>query len=221
MRAILQAIVSAGHSALMPDLYGTGDSEGDFADASIATWREDIDAVVKAIDGSGPLHVVALRAGSLLAVDAAQRHPVESLVLLQPIAEGRQQLNQWVRLRLAGGLVGSAKKETGGDLKQAWSRGEVIEIAGYGVSAAMATELESLGLGAELPEGVARAAWLELVANSERGLLPASERVIDRWREAGGVVHTQTLVCDSFWGTQEIAHCAALVDAVRALGDVP
>jgi alpha/beta superfamily hydrolase len=39
-----RALQNAGHEVLLVDLYGTGDSAGDFADASFRGWSADLQA---------------------------------------------------------------------------------------------------------------------------------------------------------------------------------
>ena len=199
---------------MLPDFYGTGDSAGDFGDASIDIWRADIAAAIDFLGGSEHLHLIGLRTGGLLAADAAGAHDIESLTLIHPIADGKQQLNQLFRLRLAGGLTGQKKSETVADLRHVLDQGESLEIAGYRISPAMADGLQSLALARMELRGVSRINWIELVKKQERPLMPVSQRVIDAWHEAGRAVVTDTVVCDTFWATQEIAQCPAVVEAV-------
>ena len=220
-RHVLSALVrqfdDAGFDVILPDLFGTGDSEGDFGDATIDVWRADIDSAIAHLQGDAPVMVVGMRAGALLAVDAAKRHAFDTLTLIHPVADGRQLVNQLLRLRLAGGLMGSKNSETAAELRQRLAAGEALEIAGYRISAALAAGLEALSLSATDARPARRVNWLELVAESGRPLMPVSERVIAGWREAGTDVNAESVVCDSFWATQEIAQCPRLVDRVAAL----
>ena len=214
LSALVRHLDAHSFDVVLPDLYGTGDSEGDFADADLNTWRADIEAAVASLPTGPRLHLIALRAGALLAVDAAARHPVDSLTLIHPVADGRQLLNQLLRLRLAGGLLGGGQQETAAELRQRLSAGETLEIAGYAISAALAGGIESLNLGTPDCATARRVNWIELVAEQGRALMPTSQRVVEAWQAAGVEVTTDTLVCDSFWATQEIAYCQDLVDRV-------
>lgn len=142
MAALGQALATCGHSAVCFDFYGTGDSEGEFAEANLAHWRRDIDCVVEAFAQSDLLNLVGLRAGALLAAEAAGRHNCGRLVLLQPLAEGRQLLNQIFRLRLASGISGG-KQETTVELKHRMEEDGFLEVAGYAMSAQLAQDLDS------------------------------------------------------------------------------
>ena len=214
LAAIAKQLANAGHAVLMPDLYGTGDSEGDFGDAAIELWRRDIDVAIEHLPGTGDVDLVGLRLGALLAVDAASRHKVRSLTLIHPVLDGRQQLTQMLRLRLAAGLMGGGEKETAAELKQRLSTGESLEIAGYRLSPTLAAGLEALALTEDPPAVVEALHWIECVAEEGRTLMPASQRVLDTWEALGTGAEASTVTCDAFWGTQEIARCPALVNHV-------
>ena len=48
--------------------------------------------------------------------------------------------------------------------------------------------------------------------------MPASQEIIDGWRESGVSVNSSVAACDQFWSTQEIARCPELIqEAVRHL----
>ncbi len=214
LAALVRSLGDAGHSVLLPDLYGTGDSEGDFGSASIDVWRADIMMLIEHLAGQGSVSLIGLRCGALLAADIACRRAVDSLTLIHPIADGRQQLNQLLRLRLASGLTTDSQKESTADLRQKLADGQPLEIAGYWLSAEMASGLESLALATMQFEDLQRIAWIELVAAAERPLMPVSQRIVDQWQQAGLDVDSTTVVCDQFWATQEIAQCPAVVEAV-------
>jgi len=211
LAALSEGLAAGGHDVLMLDLFGTGDSEGDFSEATLDIWRADLDAAIRCLDPRGNLELVGLRAGALLAADAVNRHEVKSLTLLHPLADGRQQLTQLLRLRLAGGLMGEGKKESAAQLRQRLEQGECIEVAGYGLSGRLAQDLESLALKKIPPTGVAQVNWIELASAADRPLMPASQSVIDAWRETGSAISSSVVVCDQFWATQEIARCPGVV----------
>lgn len=211
LSAFVRQLEEAGHAVIFPDLTGTGDSEGDFGDATLDAWRNDLDRAVSWLGGNGELHVIALRSGALLAADAAMRHAFASVTLIHPVVDGKQWLNQLLRLRLAGGLLGSKEKESAAGLRQKLSDGQALEIAGYTISSELAHSIESLSLVAVGSDRLRRVHWIELVADGERPLMAVSQRVIDGWLADGVQVEAETLVGDTFWATQEIAHCPQLL----------
>ena len=84
-------LASHGYRVIMPDLYGTGDSAGDFADARWDIWQSDIASVIEAmdVDRQKPVWVLALRLGAFLAMDALSNNVItaEKLILWSPCAE--------------------------------------------------------------------------------------------------------------------------------------
>lgn len=212
LATLAASIGDAGHDVLMPDLFGTGDSAGDFSEATLDIWRSDLDLAIEHLDARGELELVGLRTGALLAADTACRHRVKSLTLLHPMVDGRQQLTQMLRLRLAGGLMGEGEKETVSQLRQRLADGECLEIGGYGLSGQLAAGLETLALSKITPVDVEQVRWIELVPQPDRSLMPVSQRLIDDWRENGVRIVSAVIVCDQFWATQEIAPCHAIVE---------
>jgi exosortase A-associated hydrolase 2 len=210
--ALSRVLAQAGYDVLLPDLFGTGDSEGDFGDATLDLWRADIDAAIAHLNSPSSLHLIGLRAGGLLAADAAMRHQARSLVLLHPQTDGRQQLTQFLRLRVAGSLMGDGKKESVSELRQTLADGGSLEIAGYRLSSQLAADLDSLRLIDMPPTSTGSVYWIDLAPQAGRPLMPASQRVIDAWAERGVVTRSKSVVCDQFWATQEIAYCAEIVN---------
>ena len=73
MAALLgRSLAARGVGCLALDLHGTGDSEGDFADARWEIWRRDAVAARDWLAGQGyaSVSVVGLRLGACLALDA-------------------------------------------------------------------------------------------------------------------------------------------------------
>ena len=98
--AALQArrLAAAGFGVLIPDLYGCGDSGGDFAEARWDIWRDDLSRCRDWLRGRGHHRLVlwGLRLGALLAAELhrrvyqASRRCVEgALEVVAPIARER------------------------------------------------------------------------------------------------------------------------------------
>jgi pimeloyl-ACP methyl ester carboxylesterase len=84
---LTDALVAGGCAVLRVDPRDTGLSDDGGDEYSFATMADDLEAVATAA-GVGPVHVVALSMGGMLAVDLAVRHPqrVASLVLLNAMS---------------------------------------------------------------------------------------------------------------------------------------
>jgi exosortase A-associated hydrolase 2 len=217
-----RALARTGFAVLVPDLYGTGDSAGDFADATLELWKEDLRACADHLGGAAEnLIVWAMRAGALLATDALNGGFLHAsqLVLWQPVLSGEAFLNQFLRLKLAAGLQREGGASSTRELRQELEQAGSIEIAGYRLSSALAAGLGSLRLGelrARPPRGVV---WLELGGSFGGSLGPASKRQTEAWRAAGVPLTWESVPGPQFWATQEIAEAPALIDRTcRALG---
>ena len=216
-----RALAARGCAALLLDPGGTGDSAGDFAAASWTAWRQD---AVAALDwlaqrGHRRLHLIGLRAGANLALEAAaERSEVGSLVLWQPLLDGKLFLNQLLRIRVAAGLGGTSTgggeaKETTGGLRQRLRDGETLEVAGYALSPALADEIESLDLVAAAARDLPPLHWIELAANPEADPPPASARALQALADAGRDIDYRRLAGEPFWSIEEPVLIEALIEA--------
>ena len=95
------------------------------------------------------------------------------------------------------------------------AEGRVLEIAGYALHPEMAAAIDAIKLGALSP-AVRQVDWLEVSAQTDPQVTPASRRVIETWRGKGIEVRDAGVTGESFWSTLEITECAALLDATDA-----
>lgn len=213
MAALARQAGHAGYDVLLFDFFGTGDSEGDFSDASITVWRSDIDAVIRHMDPQARLHIVGFRAGALMAVDAATRHEVHSLTLVHPQLSGKQQLDDMLRLRLTASLMGGGRERISA-LRRRLLAGDTLEIAGYRLSPELASGLDALALSRFSGRTPARVNCVEIVSEPADQIRTGLQQAIDDWRSAGSVVNCETTLCGEFWATREISPCETLVDDI-------
>jgi len=214
-----RALSAAGWTVLQIDLYGCGDSDGDFADAGWDLWLQDIAEAADWLQRrSGIVPALwGLRAGCLLVSQAARQMAVApDLLLWQPVFSGRQYLQQLLRLKLAGRLFekdSSAPSDTEA-LREQFRRGEPVEVAGYSLAPALALGLDAAEL--QPPPGGARVAWMHVVDTGGAELSPAVQSRVDAWRREGAKVAARAVAGPAFWQTQEITECPALVDGTVA-----
>ena len=215
-----RALAAAGWVVLQVDLFGCGDSDGDFGDADWQRWLADVAEArdwLRGETGQEPV-LWGLRAGCLLASGAASRASERvDLLLWQPVISGRQHLTQWLRLNVAGRLLDASSADRSGtkELQARFARGEAVEIAGYRMTAALAAGLESAELSP--PAAPARVAWLEVAGGEDASLTPASSARIDAWRARGHDASGHVVKGLPFWQTQEIAEVGPLVAATNAV----
>ncbi len=207
-----RALAEAGHAVLQIDLRGCGDSSADFGDASWADWQADVRLGLAELERrvptpGAPLWLWSLRAGALLAA-ADWGRPVNHLVW-QPMASGKLALQQFLRLKLAAEMAGGASKGLMDQLKTELAAGRPVEIAGYGLGAALAAGLEAARFA---PAGTpGRVEWLELSTREDAALTPVSEQTVQAWRDAGWAVRPQLVQGPGFWATSEIEVAPALI----------
>jgi exosortase A-associated hydrolase 2 len=221
--AALQArtLAAQGYGVLQIDLYGCGDSSGDFGDARWELWKQDLAAgaawLCQQLDQ--PVTLWGLRLGATLALDYARSaaHPIAAMILWQPVLNGAVYLTQFLRLRMASALLAdAASAQTGtGALREALRAGETLEIGGYDLAPALAAALDAL----DPVEALAPACpvyWLEAVNAPGQALPPAAARVSAEWQRHGVDLDLRPVHCPPFWTTSEITVCQGWLDATMA-----
>jgi exosortase A-associated hydrolase 2 len=208
---------AAGYAVLQVDLYGCGDSSGDFGDARWEIWKNDVQAAAGWLKSrsSGPVSLWGLRLGATLAADVA-RDPtmgVEHLIMWQPVSNGELFLTQFLRLRLAAEMLAEGAAQTGvRELRETLAHGNSLEIAGYDLHPQLAGEIDRLRL-ADLVPAAKRVHWLEVIAQAEPRVSPASQRTLGAWQVTGLDVRSVAVAGEPFWSTIELTECQVLLDA--------
>ena len=202
--AALQArdFAAAGYLVLQIDLYGCGDSAGDFSQASWTHWLADVHLALDylAPQAAGNLWLWGLRAGCLLAAQAAAtRQDVANLLLWQPALSGAQVLRHFLRLKLAGGALAGEQKEGAQALRQRLADGEALEIAGYLLSPTLARELEAADWSGDLP--ARRIECIEISGAATPAVSPLLSANVTRWQSAGHTARAQVVAGSAFWQT--------------------
>lgn len=217
-----RALAQAGFAVLQIDLHGCGDSSGDFGDATWQSWVDDVlqgchwlnarhsgDAGLSDV----PLWLWGLRAGCLLAVDAARQLGAPcNFLFWQPPAAGKPLLQQFLRLKVAGDLMGGQAKGVMQALRQQLADGSAVEIAGYMVAPGLANGLEQATLAPPADVGgMQQVQWFELSTREDASLSPVSVQTIAQWQHAGFQVASSLVQGPAFWQTTEIEDAPELI----------
>jgi exosortase A-associated hydrolase 2 len=210
-----RALAGRGYDVLLIDLHGCGDSGGDFGDATWHHWLDDVASACRWFEARGvnAVYLWGLRLGALLALHAydQRRLRIAGFLLWQPIVSGEAYLTQFLRLRVANQMLGTrAAGESTAALRKALQAEKSLEIAGYTLNAELAAAIDSLKL-AQLAPRELPVWWCEVVNGAGKGFTPASQKVLDAWRDQGSSVTARAVVGEAFWATQEIAECPALI----------
>lgn len=216
-----RALAQSGYAVLQIDLLGCGDSSGEFADAAWSDWVDDVQLACRWLAERHPglpLWLWGLRAGCLVAAQAAAQLPMPCAFLFwAPTPSGKTVLQQFLRLKSAAALLdGGAKGITEG-LRRDLAAGQTVEIAGYGLSAALAQGLESATLAPPPPAGPAaprpRLLWLDLSTQEAAATSPVAQKTLAQWEAAGYAVRAEVVQGPQFWQTTEIEDAPALLAA--------
>jgi exosortase A-associated hydrolase 2 len=217
-----RAFAAMGFAVLQIDLFGCGDSCGDFNAGRWDLWKNDLAVAASwlAERTSGlPLHLWGVRLGGLLALDFAIRTRVDSIILWQPFMSGRACINQFLRLRLASQLEGSAPgaaRSTSALRAQLAVHG-VIEVAGYEVAVPLVKAIDACDAAhIKLPPCTVH--WFAGGADASARAETSAARLGARWAADGVALHFHRLdAAVPFWCADEITVCPALLDATSAV----
>lgn len=212
-----RAFAAAGVDALLLDLFGTGDSDGDFRQARLPLWLDDITAAADWLEAQGvtSLCLWGLRLGALLVCEVAARQPArfKRLLLWQPVTDAKLMLTQFLRIRVAAAMAEGGTAEKTEELRARFAAGSSVEVAGYELSSELALALDGLRLDALDLAADTRVDWLDVAAESSNRISPAGERVAETWRKAGIHLSTATVSGDPFWTLQETTLAPELLTA--------
>lgn len=212
-----RALADAGFAVLQIDLYGCGDSSGDFGDADWKSWLDDVLLGVNWLRSrvGAPLWLWGLRAGCLVAVEAARSLDTACHFLLwQPPNSGRQILQQFLRMKRASSMLDGRARETLGSPQQELERGQSVDVGGYRLSTSLAEGLGAATLAP--PPACERMEWLSLTMQPSSLISGTSATLLAAWRQAGAVVRHHAVVGPQFWTTVEIEYAPELVKATLA-----
>lgn len=228
-----RAFAHAGYAVLQIDLLGCGDSSGDFGDASWESWVSDVvqacqwirqkRGAVDAPNNLPPLWLWGLRAGCLIACEAAKRLAAPcNFLFWQAPASGKLLLQQFMRLKVASDMLGGQGKGIMEAMRQELEAGSNVEIAGYSLASGMAAGLGQAQLTPPAAQSESQMIWLELSTRDDATLTPVSAKEVAQWQSAGWQVTSQVVNGPAFWQTSEIETAPALISAsLVALGASP
>jgi exosortase A-associated hydrolase 2 len=204
------------YSTIVPDLYGTGDSGGDFDEADWSTWRDDLVRVAcwSHATQSPVTTVVAVRLGCALACDTevlAALPTLERTVFWQPALDGARYLAQFLRLRTAASMA-NGRKESAADLRQLLAETGHLDVAGYRLSAQLVSDLDAVKPPDNLPAGLGPVTCFELARDESQPPTAATQRLLDSSRATDAPVAVNVLAGEPYWSTTEIVTHESLIE---------
>lgn len=211
-----RALRQVGMGVLVLDLYGTGDSDGGFADARWETWREDVRAAGAWLreQGRDRVGLWGLRLGGLLALDTLFDDPLgfRQAVLWEPVASGRAYMDQFLRIGVAEGIESGGRSMSLDEMRLKLSRTAPVEVAGYVVSRILTHAIdrsELLGLAEALRVPVT---WIDCAPPSgER--LALVEEARRTCASNGAQLDYMTALTQPFWSVLNASTDPRLIEA--------
>lgn len=228
-----RALAEIGLAVVIPDLKGTGDSDGDFIDAHWEDWLADQQHVTEWIREQGASHLVfwGLRCGCLLAAETASTvsAPPDQLVFWQPVHSGKQLMTQFLRLRMMSALGSergdrregeeTERRPNVAEIRYTLLKKRSLRVAGYPLGAELFQAIESRQMSDFiLPRNVLLTV-LEITGNSGLGGNRVTQRQLEQWQQSGLQCAFLQVPGDPFWSTQELGLAPALTkDTVAVMG---
>ena len=212
-----RALAAQGYAVLVMDLFGTGDSCGDFGEATWEIWLQNIaDAIVwlKQNDAQS-ITLWGLRLGALLAMDFSQRNPglVDRLLLWQPVLNGDMFVTQFLRLRVAAAMMNRAiPQEKTSELKSRLLSGQALEVAGYALHPDLVRPVVTLKADSLNLQNIKEILIFELVAGSEREPSLVNQQFLNKLHAFGIKASLTAVEGDNFWGSQETLTTPNLIE---------
>jgi exosortase A-associated hydrolase 2 len=217
-----RAFAAMGFAVLQIDLFGCGDSCGDFHAGRWDLWKNDLAVAASwlAERTSGlPLHLWGVRLGGLLALDFARQVLVDSILLWQPFMSGRACINQFLRLRLASqsdaGVAGGPRSTSA--LRAQLAVQGMIEVAGYEVAVPLVKAIDACDAAhIKLPPCTVH--WFAGGADASTRAETSASRLGARWADDGvRLLFHRIDPAVPFWCADDIAVCQTLLAATSAV----
>jgi len=219
MTTTARALAEAGIAALRFDYRGCGESEGEFADATVSSRLADIVQARKLLGelaGTDRVGLLGLRFGALLAAHFAEEHAdVPFLVLWEPVLQGGKYFLADLRKKLIKEMMTAGKGSV--------SRAEIIEslkdpetlvdFDGYMVSGRMYAELEGLDLLSGLGKHQGPTLIVQISFNTK--VSRTNSQLEAAYRSANVPVELAPVVEEPFWNRIDLVECPTLVAATR------
>ena len=203
-----QALSALGFGVLHVDLFGTGDSEGEYKDARWHIWLQNLITAKAWLDKkpSGCQVVCGIRLGALLAAEfhATTKDSNIALVLWQPIVDGKLYFTQFLRIRIAAQIDQiSSSKETTTTMRKQLADNNTIEVAGYEIHPELASSIDHAKLINHQLVNDSKVLWLENSITNTQELSVASNKALKHWPGENTSATTQIFEGSAFWQLHE------------------
>lgn len=215
-----KALARLGVGTMVIDLYGTGESDGEYGDARWDTWTQNVRQGIEWLESQpgGCIGLLGIRLGVPLALAALQgTNKNRALIAWQPVVDGKTYFTQFMRMRIAGNMDRTdIPKETTSGMRAQLAEGKSIEVAGYEIHPDLAMAIESLQLSELMPPQSVSTFWFEKGGGEESAISPASEKLLDAWRLAGTAAEPTVFDGPAFWALHDRFFAPDLINKTAA-----
>jgi len=205
-----------GYGVLVIDLYGTGDSYGDFSESSWDLWKQNIEDACTWLTSQNTetISLWGLRMGALLAADFAASATLqfENMIMWQPILSGETMIMQFLRLRVASAMLNdNVENESTSVLRKKLSTGQPVEVAGYQLMPELVNPLMTVRLNKLTIWPFKNVFVFEVASQAGKQESAANKNLTAKLNESGVAVKSETVIGPQFWSTQEISEAPELL----------
>jgi hypothetical protein len=137
------------------------------------------------------------------------------LLFWQPQLQGRQALQQFLRVKMASQLQQGGHRGVVDELRRELEQGRSVEVAGYVLGAGIASGLGAAQCTTPPSRTPVDVTWIDLSSQSPPIATPASVAAVERWRHAGWDVQFELIHGPLYWQSAwleevpELAHRTA------------
>jgi len=214
---LADSLVAEGDAVFFLAYRGTGDSDGDFAEATLTAWKQDIEAALNFVRARFPGNaygLLGLRLGASLAAQVAAEAEVQNLLLIEPVLRGRSFLMQLgARKKLRAAMTEEEAGGSNAETKEATT--EISDVAyedldGWPVGTQLRDELNALSLSTASLHFSGQALVLQ-VAPREK-IAPPLEQFVTALNPQAVV---RAVVMPAFWNRLDLVDSSLLIQAVK------
>ena len=212
---VARGLAARGVATILPDLFGTGDSAGEFREGDWQTWQDDLLRAATWAEAQGYRvdRLLCVRLGCILGATVAARLPAQlkRTVFWQPVLDGERFMTQFLRLRVAASMM-EDRQETVGGLRERLRSGETLEVAGYELSPTLVTQIADARLARDLKDPLGHVHWMEIVRGAEGALPAASQQTIEAAQPKLCSIESHAIPGEPYWSATEIVRIPTLVE---------
>lgn len=213
---LAQGLAESGIATILPDLGGTGDSDGEFCNADWDDWQQDIVVAAGWAAGQGwPVGaILGIRLGCALAAQAVQRleTPISRTVFWAPVSDGSVFLTQFLRLRVAATMMTDDPSESTADLRSRLAAGETLEIAGYALGPGLSAQIDRIRLPDLISPALGELCWIDVTRSDPPTVSAAAAGAIERARTTASRVSALAISGEPFWSSAEVVVSRELIE---------